>query len=417
VFVQQLDDHAAEGSHDDLQSLLTAWLTLRMPVVRIIWLYGPEATIHNRIIQFLTNSETPSTPIIYIPCGVDTEPLQLFYCIGAELARRGYASRPTHQNPPRHTHFGSAAEMAAAEFWFHIGYPTICGMNALSKHSTTIIIDGLHKCGKYQAIELILTTITETLLGFDLPLRFIITAPQGFCIHKVSHRPLLFSGIFIQFFVDEYHANPQNDPAMFRSCLQHGFSPEVDPLVDNVERMKKVEVVMSALEGVSFVGYWQPYLKITTNLVRATTNLNERDRHIASLLPTGAATLICDMQKLDDLFVSILRTHSNHALLIFVLGIFFAIGGKVDITSLLDQVYSITPEASHNVLEVLALFTIVSGQTGEYLRPQDITPFFSDFLLTQRRSRQFYVDILLFHEVLAVHGFLYIMRHLSEPPM
>jgi len=378
------------------------WLSERIPIFRIIWLYGLETTIESRLSKLISNPETQSTPIIFAPCDTDMGPLEIFYFIGAELVRGGYVSKSTQPNPPTCVRLTTFAEVAAAEFWKHIGYPIISGVDSRCMPSLAIII-ALDKCRKYGTIEVILSTITEALLGFDLPLRFIITTCHEPRTYKISNRPQIVSSLFTQYFVGTCHLRWAQtiDTAIFRYVEQKSSSGE-----DDVTQM-----LMSTLMGRSIAGYWQPYLKIAANFVRATNNLEESGKRIANLFPNGTATLTCDIQNLDDLFIAILSTILNPKLLIIVLGVFFAVDGRVDIIPLLDQIFSVPPDFSYEVLNVLALCVIDSDRQGSFLRPRDLTPFFSDFLLTRTRSQKFYVDTFLFHEAVAVHGFSYIIHH------
>ncbi|KAH9476955.1 hypothetical protein JR316_0010871 [Psilocybe cubensis] len=434
----------------DLQVLATKWIQDKETATSILWFYGPYATtmVKGLVERPSIESDIASTFDFSDTAAWSNEVYDLFPTIAVDLAFKISGLLEFYMTVPSNKDQEITDSSLSMQFWGLIINPLLRHWPKQNIHQfpTTIIINGIDKCG-YKVARHVINLITEAVVTFGLPLRFLITSNKNRRLQDVFDGPLL-SKVSRQFFVGSQAPNMDavNSPSSLLKSASVKLPSDIFDTV--VERSRGLSVYAETiLRFIKASGEGNPMARLTYLL--------ENDmalRHPEELTSPFAA--------LDNLFIKILSTHSNRKELINALGILLVLDNCDHPETISQDIFGLLPMTGFfssvlNVLQPLMQLPKVSNSNEPHVHPWFAVkmkvpskyerelknpylalPFLSlstaittaytvplafrdrvhdsfyDFLVNPERSGPFHIDISHFHGQVAVAGFAFITHQL-----
>ncbi|KAF5344354.1 hypothetical protein D9758_013285 [Tetrapyrgos nigripes] len=243
-----------------------------------------------------------------------------------------------------------------------------------------VVIDGLDECTGADAQRLVLETITGSAgdMLTSIPLRFLITSRPEHAIREVFNRPPLLS-CAKRTILDDI-ADTARDIELY---LRDGF-----------QRIREVN------SDISFPSEWpesgvldELVMRASGQFIYASTVLKyvgDRDSYppdrlqVVFNLPIGDAGAFAD---LDILYHEILASNPQGSFVVQVLALVLLTSSRSNL-EILEQVYSLPKAAMTLTLRGLhSVLNVSSNSVAIYHKS------FVDFLLDQRRSKEYFIDL------------------------
>ncbi|PPQ77885.1 hypothetical protein CVT25_015372 [Psilocybe cyanescens] len=441
-----------KSKFQELLELTVDWVIQKDSHFYVLWFYGPSATtMVESLVEQLPGSGIESYVISTFnfsdKAAWNNEVYELFPAIAVELAFRVPGLLEHYMSVPRERDQQLMDSSLGIQFWGLIVDPLrkLLPCQNSNHIPTTIMINNIDNCG-YKTARIIINLITEALVMFSLPLRFIITSNKNPRIQDVFDGPLL-SKVSRQFFVGTQASNAYPNAVYDPSEILRRASIPIPPdaLKTLVERSRGSSVYAETL--LRFIGTVgeDPIARLSYVLEPAPT-----------LRPGQALTAA--FADLDSLFTKILSTHHDRNALVHALGILLVLHDCAQPQTIAQNIFGLLPRSEFfssvlNVLQSLmhlpkvdnenhahpwlAVMTKVPNKDQRALKsPYLVLPFLSlstaittaytiplafrdrvhdsfyDFLVNPERSGPFHIDINYFHGQVAMRGFAFITHQL-----